>query len=74
MRKPEIKVADLIAEALYQPEPPALPGDVGDDSVFATETHPEGLRYGEQPHPPGTVQHGAILKKSGSGNGDISIG
>ena len=43
MRKPEIKVADLIAEALYQPDPPVLLGDVGDDSVFATETHPEGL-------------------------------
>ncbi len=74
MRKPEIKVADLIAEALYQPDPPVLLGDVGDDSVFATESHPEGLRYGEQAHPPGSVQHGAILKKPESEHGDISIG
>jgi hypothetical protein len=29
MRKPEIKTADLIAEALYQAEPPELLGDVG---------------------------------------------
>jgi len=75
MRKPEIKTADLIAEALYQADPPALPGDVGDDSAFATETHPEGLRYGETPHPPGSVQHNpALAEKPAAKEGDISIG
>ncbi|MBK9217823.1 MAG: hypothetical protein IPL70_04960 [Uliginosibacterium sp.] len=75
MRKPEIKTADLIAEALYQAEPPELLGDVGDDSAFATETHPEGLRYGETPHPPGSVQHSPVIaEKPQAKEGDISIG
>jgi hypothetical protein len=47
----------------------------GDDSAFATETHPEGLRYGETPHPPGSVQHSPVIaEKPQAKEGDISIG
>lgn len=30
-------------------------GDMGQDDAFATESNPEGLRYGEKPHKPGEL-------------------
>lgn len=74
MLTPDVKNEDPIEEARFQPEPPVLLGDVGDDSAFATETHPEGLRYGETPHPPGSVEHGSASKTRHPVNGDLSIG
>jgi hypothetical protein len=50
---------DLIGVARYHAWRPPLICDFGQDSVFATETHPEGLRYGETPHAPGTEPHHA---------------
>ena len=75
MSKPDEKNEDLIEDAVFQPEPPALLGDVGEDDAFATETHPEGLRYGEKPHPPGSVEHGESVEGPPPPvNGEISIG
>lgn len=49
---------DNAEEPRFRPEPPALVGDFGQDDAFATESNPEGLRYGEQPHAPGAEHHG----------------
>lgn len=75
MNKPDDKHEDLIEEARFATVPPALLGDVGQDDAFATESHPEGLRYGEKKHPPGSVEHGAApVKPPVKDHGDISIG
>jgi len=42
----------------FQTERPTTFGDIGQDDAFATESHPEGLRYGERPRPPGSEHHG----------------
>jgi hypothetical protein len=44
-------------------ERPVVTGDRGQDDAYATESNPEGLRYGEKPHKPGelprtTGEHG----------------
>jgi len=49
---------DVLEEARFADERPELIADFGQDDCFATETHPEGLRYGERKHPPGTEFHG----------------
>lgn len=51
-------VSNNADDARFRPEPPTLVGDFGQDDAFATESHPEGLRYGEQPHAPGAEHHG----------------
>lgn len=38
-------------------ERPAVTGDKGQDDAYATESNPEGLRYGEKPHKPGELPH-----------------
>ncbi|MDB5815312.1 MAG: hypothetical protein JWN23_2429 [Rhodocyclales bacterium] len=40
-------------------ERPPVAGDRGQDDAFATESNPEGLRYGEKPHKPGELPHPA---------------
>ena len=51
-------------------------GDFGQDDAFATESHPEGLRYGERPHEPGSEYHGPKggAEKTPHKDGDNSIG
>lgn len=73
MRKPD-ESEDLIAKARFSSEPPILFGDVGQDDAFATESNPEGLRYGEKPHPPGSVEHGNGAANAPLSRGLISIG
>jgi hypothetical protein len=34
---------------------PIVTGDRGQDDAYATESNPEGLRYGEKPHKPGAL-------------------
>jgi hypothetical protein len=58
----------------FQPEPPAVIGDVGQDDAFATESHPEGLRYGEKPHAPGSEPHGKKKEEGDHQEAPISIG
>ncbi|MCL2658149.1 MAG: hypothetical protein FWD62_12200 [Betaproteobacteria bacterium] len=67
---------DLIGTARFYAERPPLVCDFGQDSVYATETHPEGLRYGETPHAPGTEPHHAPDPNEAAHNepGVISIG
>ena len=48
---------DPIGEARFSTERPTLVGDSGADAAFATESHPEGLRYGEKPRAPGVEPH-----------------
>ena len=36
---------------------PPTAGDKGQDDAYATESNPEGLRYGEGPHKPGELPH-----------------
>jgi hypothetical protein len=75
MNKADDKIEDLINGARFSSEPPVLLGDVGEDDAFATESHPEGLRYGERPHPPGSVEHGdGLPKPPPAEHGEISIG
>lgn len=50
---------DPIGEARFAAERPKLFGDMGFDAAYATESHPEGLRYGEQPRAPGLEPHRA---------------
>ena len=76
MRKLETASAAPVADTLNPPEPPLI---LGDDSAFATESEPEGLRYGEQPHPPGSVYHGSVKPDPATPDpapphGEISIG
>jgi hypothetical protein len=56
------------------PVAPQMIGDVGQDDAYATESNPEGLRYGEGPHAPGCLAHPAARPRSDPPNGDISIG
>lgn len=46
-------------DARYQDEEPEVIGDFGQDDAFSTESHPEGLRYGEKKRPPGEEYHGS---------------
>lgn len=56
------------------PVAPQVIGNVGQDDAFATESQPEGLRYGEGPHAPGCLAHPPLLKSEEAPQGDISIG
>lgn len=53
---------------------PQLFGDMGQDDVFATESNPEGLRYGEGPHAPGCLAHPVRALVEPPPHGEISIG
>lgn len=55
-------------------QPPQLIGDLGQDDVFATESNPEGLRYGEAPHAPGCLAHPVPPLVPPPEHGEISIG
>lgn len=42
-------------EAANDAERPTVIGDFGQDDAFATESNPDGLRYGEKRHKPGEL-------------------
>ncbi len=65
---------DPIGEARFHTERPPLIGDFGQDSAFATERHPEGLRYGEKPRAPGVEPHRTPSDMPHRDPGAISIG
>ncbi len=66
---------DPIGEASQHEERPQIVGDFGQDSVFATESHPEGLRYGRRkPLAPGEEPHGESEGTPHHDPGAISIG
>lgn len=58
--KPGIAPAPAETDPRFREERPDLIGDFGQDDAFSTESHPEGLRYGERPHPPGIEHHGTL--------------
>lgn len=47
-------------DSRYEAEAPQVIGDFGQDDAFSTESHPEGLRYGEKRRPPGVEYHGTL--------------
>jgi hypothetical protein len=53
---------------------PQVIGDFGQDDAFATESNPEGLRYGEAPHAPGCLPHPPKTAVLPPEHGEISIG
>ncbi|MEN3110622.1 hypothetical protein ACFONG_02075 [Uliginosibacterium paludis] len=55
-------------------ERPPVFGDFGQDDAFATESHPEGLRYAEAAHPPGCLGHPLTDSAPLPPQGEISIG
>ena len=66
---------DPIGEARMHDERPVMVGDFGQDSVFATESHPEGLRYGDKtPRAPGVEPHLVSDDTPHHEPGAISIG
>ncbi|QSI77405.1 hypothetical protein [Niveibacterium microcysteis] len=67
---------DPIGDARFSSERPTLFGDVGFDAAYATESHPEGLRYGEKPRAPGVEPHRAKADpaQDADGHGVISVG
>jgi hypothetical protein len=65
---------DPIGDARFSTERPILVGDSGADAAFATESHPEGLRYGEKPRAPGLEPRRAPLPDAAPPHGEISIG
>lgn len=65
---------DLIEQARFSSERPTLIGDSGFDAAFATESHPEGLRYGEKPRAPGVEPHRPEAEGQADDHGVISIG
>ena len=65
---------DPIERARFQAERPTLIGDVGFDAAYATESHPEGLRYGEQPRAPGLEPHRTAPAPACDAHGVISVG
>ncbi len=56
------------------PTAPQVIGDFGQDDAFATESNPEGLRYGEAPHAPGSLAHPTRKTAPPPEHGEISIG
>ncbi|GAA5176524.1 hypothetical protein GCM10025771_11480 [Niveibacterium umoris] len=65
---------DPIGQARFNTKRPTLIGDVGFDAAYATESHPEGLRYGETPRAPGVEPHRPEADSSAEGPAVISIG
>lgn len=65
---------EVIMASLSTLQPPQLIGDLGQDDVFATESNPEGLRYGEAPHAPGCLPHPQPAVAVPPEHGEISIG
>ncbi|MCX9157562.1 hypothetical protein OPU71_15645 [Niveibacterium sp. 24ML] len=67
---------DPIGEARFARDRPKLFGDMGFDAAYATESHPEGLRYGEQARAPGLEPHRSPPTKAAGERiqGVISIG
>ncbi|MDB5801119.1 MAG: hypothetical protein JWL63_2058 [Rhodocyclales bacterium] len=53
---------------------PPVAGDRGQDDAFATESQPEGLRYGEKPHKPGELPHPARQDHDTRHEPPISVG
>lgn len=47
-------------DSRYAAEAPQVIGDFGQDDAFSTESHPEGLRYGERRRPPGVEFYGSL--------------
>ncbi|MDQ8020546.1 MAG: hypothetical protein REI94_01805 [Moraxellaceae bacterium] len=46
---------DTAPDAASATERPTVIGDFGQDDAFATESNPDGLRYGEKRHKPGEL-------------------
>lgn len=73
MKKKDVKKKVGQAQKVAATSLPVF-GDFGEDDAFATESHPEGLRYDEGPHAPGSLAHPATEKDERPPHGDISIG